>query len=539
MQVASVIGRDFAYRVLQTITGMRDELKTYLLNLQGLEFIYEKRLFPELEYIFKHALIQEVAYYSLLTAHRKRLHCKVGEAMEENFSERLGEYSNIIGEHFLRGEDWERAYAYLFQAGENAIRLYAMAEAKTHFNKAIKALDQMPDSRQKKRRRVDSIIKLTLSSWLADSADVLLSRLDEAAKIMSSLSEDGQYSPEDTQRLAQINFWIGRAYYQRGDMREALGYYQQVLPVAQEIGDDELLAIPSGAIGQALGVQGHLEKGAALMARAISLFEQHSRWPEWIQIKSFYGSAVVGMGDYQKGVSEVEAALTKAREFHSQTGIAVSQNCLGFAHFFGGDPQRASEAAMAAVEASKRSGDLIYLYVGYTLWAWTAALIGQIETASDYINRSQEVAQKLGGKVIMNDIFQAARAEITLLSGNPEAAVQIAEQIIKVAQPLGSIWSVGVSHRIWGQALANRSAPEWDAAESQLAKSIEILESGQKRLEAARSHLAWGEICRNRGSTDRAVSHWEQAHQQFTASNATRETERVQKLIAEAKTNAE
>jgi len=58
MQVASVIGRDFAFRILQTITGMREELKSYLLNLQGLEFIYEKNLFPELEYIFKHALTQ-------------------------------------------------------------------------------------------------------------------------------------------------------------------------------------------------------------------------------------------------------------------------------------------------------------------------------------------------------------------------------------------------------------------------------------------------------------------------------------------------
>jgi len=66
MQVASVIGRDFAFRILQTITGMREELKSYLLNLQGLEFIYEKSLFPELEYIFKHALTQEVAYNSLL-----------------------------------------------------------------------------------------------------------------------------------------------------------------------------------------------------------------------------------------------------------------------------------------------------------------------------------------------------------------------------------------------------------------------------------------------------------------------------------------
>ena len=61
-----MIGREFAFRILQTIMGMREELKSHLLNLQGLEFIYEKSLFPELEYIFKHALTQEVAYNSLL-----------------------------------------------------------------------------------------------------------------------------------------------------------------------------------------------------------------------------------------------------------------------------------------------------------------------------------------------------------------------------------------------------------------------------------------------------------------------------------------
>ncbi|GAG14639.1 unnamed protein product, partial [marine sediment metagenome] len=89
MQVASVIGRDFAYRILQTITGMREDLKSYLLNLQGLEFIYEKSLFPELEYIFKHALTQEVAYNSLLLKRRREIHGKIGNAIEELYPDRL------------------------------------------------------------------------------------------------------------------------------------------------------------------------------------------------------------------------------------------------------------------------------------------------------------------------------------------------------------------------------------------------------------------------------------------------------------------
>jgi predicted ATPase len=97
MQVASVIGRDFAFRILQTITGMREELKSYLLNLQGLEFIYEKSLFPELEYIFKHALTQEVAYNSLLQKRRKEIHENIGKAIEQIYADRLEEFYEMKG----------------------------------------------------------------------------------------------------------------------------------------------------------------------------------------------------------------------------------------------------------------------------------------------------------------------------------------------------------------------------------------------------------------------------------------------------------
>ncbi|MCG6880495.1 MAG: hypothetical protein LJE96_15280 [Deltaproteobacteria bacterium] len=96
MQVASVIGREFAFRILHAITDMKEELRSSLLNLQGLELIYEKSLFPELEYIFRHALTQEVAYNSLLFRRRKEIHEKIGQAMEQLYSERLEEFYEML-----------------------------------------------------------------------------------------------------------------------------------------------------------------------------------------------------------------------------------------------------------------------------------------------------------------------------------------------------------------------------------------------------------------------------------------------------------
>ncbi|MCP4630354.1 MAG: AAA family ATPase [bacterium] len=535
MQVASVIGRDFAYGILKSITGMHDELKSYLLNLQGLEFIYEKSLFPELEYIFKHALIQEVTYFSLLTARRKELHRKVGQAMEEQFGERINDYSNIVGEHFLRGEDWERAYDYLNRAGEAAIRLYANAEARTHFANSLKALDNLEDSEKNVGRRVDTIIRLTVSSWLTDPADVLLERLNQAERLIASISDSEDPSPEDALRLARVQFWIGRAYYQRGDMREALGYYKQVLPVAQQAADEELLVIPTGAIGQALIVQGHLAKGCAMLGQAIPVFEKMARWPQWIQAKSFYGAGFAGMGDWQQGLSEAQDALAKSNEFKSFTGIGVSQNCMGYAYLFGGELQRAMEAAQAAVKAAEQSKDLIYQYVGYALWAWSAGRIGRLDVASEKIAKSQQVAQKLGGKVIMGDVSLAAQSEIALFKGDWQNAITLAQKTLEVAQMTGAVWSAGVADRVWGQALVNLDPPGWEEAEKHFAESIGVLEAetGRNQLESARTQVAWGIVCRDRGHTATAHNHWEKANRQFTESDAPQEIQRVQKLMAE------
>ena len=152
MQVASVVGRDFAFRILQTITGMREDLKSHLLNLQGLEFIYEKNLFPELEYIFKHALTQEVAYNSLLQKRKKEIHQKIGEAIEQIYAEKLEEFYEVLAYHYSKSEDSDRACDYLMLAGDKAVRNFSNLEAFRYYEQAAAILDKLPktDAIQKK-----------------------------------------------------------------------------------------------------------------------------------------------------------------------------------------------------------------------------------------------------------------------------------------------------------------------------------------------------------------------------------------------------
>ncbi len=162
MQLASVIGREFAYRILQTVMGMREELKSSLIRLQGLEFIYEKNLFPELEYIFKHALTQEVAYHSLLHKRRKEIHEKIGKAIEELYPDRLEEYYALLAYHYMRSDNRGKAIEYLDRTNRKAAKLNAMEEAKAYFEQAMKLLDTLPENEINREQRISLIVNQSL-----------------------------------------------------------------------------------------------------------------------------------------------------------------------------------------------------------------------------------------------------------------------------------------------------------------------------------------------------------------------------------------
>jgi len=140
MQIASVIGREFPFPILQNVTGMREKLEAYLLELQALEFIYERSMFPELEYIFKHALTQQVAYSSLLLKKRKEVHESIGRAIETLYPNRLDEFYEALAFHFKNGSSTDKAIYYLTKAAEKSFDRYAVEESHRHYIEAYELL---------------------------------------------------------------------------------------------------------------------------------------------------------------------------------------------------------------------------------------------------------------------------------------------------------------------------------------------------------------------------------------------------------------
>ena len=162
LQAAAVIGKDVPVRAApghRRAAGARG-CAPGSTRLQAAEFLYETRLFPDLEYTFKHALTHEVAYGSLLQERRRALHARIVEAIERLSPDRLAEQVERLAHHALRGEVWEKAVAYLRQAGLRAMARAANREAVAYLEQALGALRRLPETRETTELTIDIRIDL-------------------------------------------------------------------------------------------------------------------------------------------------------------------------------------------------------------------------------------------------------------------------------------------------------------------------------------------------------------------------------------------
>jgi class 3 adenylate cyclase/tetratricopeptide (TPR) repeat protein len=535
LQIASVVGAVLPYSVLAEVSGANGQLSTQLRDLQRLDLIRETRRRPDTEYVFKHALIRDVAYSTLLMRQRKQLHQRVGEAMETLLGERLGEFQSIIAEHFLRAEAWARAVDYLLRAGDEAARLSADAEARGHYEKAMNALLRLPDTVENRRRRVDTILHQVAVSSIAERPDLNLARLAEAEALASELPTVDRASGEDRLRLARVRYWIGRIHHVAGDPRQAIAHYRQVLAIGQEVGDEQLIAIPSAMIGLALAVQGQWAKAGQLLGQAVPALERAGEWREWCRVVGYIGISLVARGDYHRGVAEAQRALDRALELNDQAIIGSNHILLCVTHVLNERMEALAAAGQEAVKEAERSGEQVILYAGLAFRGWARGRLGHHEAARSDMEQSNAVGAGLG-RLILSDWFAVARADIALAAGRIDEALTLAEQAVNVANQIGSIFTEGFAHRVWAQALAAATPPRWDEAEAHLATSVRMLESGEAHLPAAHAHLLWGRLCRDRQDTAAALDHLRRAADQFTTSQLDDELSQARKLIDEITT---
>jgi putative transposase len=182
--------------------------------------------------------------------------------------------------------------------------------------------------------------------------------------------------------------------------------------------------------------------------------------------------------------------------------------------------------------AAERSGEQVILYAGLTFRGWASGRLGHHTAAHSDMENSNAVGAGLG-RLILADRFAVARADIALATGRIEDALTLAEHAVGVANQVGSVFTEGLAHRVWAQALAAATPPRWEEAEAHLATSLRALEAGEARLPAAHTQLIWGQLCRDRHDTAAALDHLGRAAEQFAAAQLDDELRQGRRCIAE------
>ena len=240
-------------------------LSRSLTQLQGAEFLYETRLFPEREFMFKHALTHEVAYGSLLQERRRVLHARIVEALERLAAERLAEQVDRLAHHAFRGEMWDKALAYYWQAGARAAGRSAYREAVTYFQQASAALTQLPACPDRLAQAIDLRLDLRQAFFALGEYGPMRDALQEADTLATALG--------DHRRLGQVATYMSQYFWATADQERALVSGQRALAVAETLGDVSLQAIANLYTGQAYSALGHYHRAIECLRTSVALLE--------------------------------------------------------------------------------------------------------------------------------------------------------------------------------------------------------------------------------------------------------------------------
>ena len=523
MKVASVIGREFAYRILQTIMEMREELKSSLINLQGQEFIYEKSLFPELEYIFKHALTQEVAYNSLLLKRRKEIHEKIGNAIEKLYTNRIEEYYELLAYHYARSDNREKAVEYLDWANQKAAKLNAMKEAKAYFEQVMKLLDSLPETKLNLEKRISLLVNqwlvFTLLYQLPEYYD-LLSRYEQTAIDLGNQELLGAFFVG----MGQCQWWVGK-------YDQAIQTLTKAAELCETAGHSEYAGLAYTFMQWTHLCKGDFGKVLTYKEEALRTIEQRFNLRVNVWALAAASWAYTYLGRWDEAVREGQEALRVAEEFSDNSLICFAASIISFALNSKGDLGQAIEYGELAVHKAATPADKVWAQGFLT---WVRCRSGEAHRAIEVL--AQIVSIQKAGRFRMGETgYTVELGEGYWLAENYDKATQTLQAGLELADSTGYKLCIGWAHRLLGE-IALKTNPVQvvePLAVHHFEKSIDLLRGIKAENHLALAYAGYGQLHKQRGNMPRAREYLTKALEIFERLGTLIEPDKVRKELAE------
>jgi class 3 adenylate cyclase/tetratricopeptide (TPR) repeat protein len=501
LQTAAVIGKDVPWGLLEAVAKESEAaLRASLARLQAAEFLYETRLFPDIEYTFKHALTHEVAYGSLLHDRRRLLHNAIVAAMEHQYADRLEERAERLAHHAVRGEAWDKAVAHLWQAGRNARTRSAFTQAVNLLEQAVEALTRLPDTAENAALGID-LIRRDLSDPLVILANHrrLLEHLRTAARLAEKIG--------DRARLADVLARMLTPLRLEGQKDRAVELGERALALAREVGDARLNALVGMELSSVHFFRGDIRLNEALLMEALLALdalpaEAGDADTAWLRrrILENLERVLARTGRFQEAVARGEEAVRMAEDLGHSAPIVWTLCRLGRVHCLRGDMGRAIDLCCRSLAlARERAVDNAVQYSAATLGA-AYTLSGRTTEAIARLEEALAAGESTGA---LDTYTVIALGQAYLSARRLEDASRCARRALDICQRDGEADAL----LLLGDVAAGREPPASSEAVAHYHQALAIAAELGMRPLVAQCHLGLGKLYRRTGKRDQAHEH--------------------------------
>jgi len=390
LQEASVIGRAFLYEILTKITELKERLDRHLHRLEQFDLIRIRSFQPELEYVFKHALTQEVVYSGLLKRERQAVHERIALVMEQLFHGRLSEFYETLAFHFKRGQSLHKAVDYLMKSGEKSLKRYALEESHQYYQDAFDLLTNRTSMTDEEKRLLIDL----LNKW----AYVFYYRGDFRGLVTLLSNYEGLAESVGKAELGMFYGWLGLALYCSGKAKRSYEYLGNALKIGEEIEDRRVIGYACAWLAWTCAELGLLEEAIAFGQRAQDISKSFES-DQYLYFKSLGGLAYAyWLSGETKKTLEAGKVIRDYGERHSNIrSLVMGHWIMGEGYTMGGD----YHSAVEFLESGTRfSADPFYSQTLRLVLGLSYLFANQLDKAESALQEVMTYSEKFGAGVI-------------------------------------------------------------------------------------------------------------------------------------------
>jgi predicted ATPase len=487
-QIGAVIGREFSHELLAAVVPLgNNQLQDALAQLIASELIFRRGASPDATYSFKHALVQDTAYQSLLKSKRQQLHAHIAEALEQRFPELADTQPEVLARHFMDGGLGERAIPYWRRAGELAAGRSANIEAIAHLTKGLELVRPLPDAPEHLEEELALLV--AIGGPLIANKGYPAPEVERTYRRAWTLCDQLGRSDE----LFPVLRGLWNCHQGRGELRQVYELAERLVMLAEEQGTPVHRALARRAQGTALFLLGRFADAAAVLDEGIAIDDALAAWEDPAHLLPYTERAGVVcrlysawnlwfLGFPDRALQVVETGLALGQRLAHANSLAFAQNYAALLHSFRRDFAAAQTGAEAAIDIASEYG--LPHWLAEATMCRGFALVGLGQQMEGLVQLRTGLADwNRGGSHVLDTQWLGFIAEAHLRAGEFEHALTALDRATETYATTGACHYQAELCRLRGAVLAdtgeqNAAAASFhqamDTARSQEAKSLEL-----------------------------------------------------------------